>query len=277
MIWVAILFSGLGSILLVLDVQPVWIQFVVLAIGLSLFIPVMYQEFVGSKKIKEWVNQRILLLLLIPFLIVVNIFVRKYEAVWDYSYANYLSLRQETIQELARLQSPLEIIIFTSRDDKSLTYVELMKERISKYTDKVQVQILNINQEIALANKYDVRKSGGAVLISDIHWVKIESFQEKYLVPGLAKLYTTSHTEICSLYGHGENDIDNERFDGLSKLKHLLIDYGYQIKLISLLNMENAQALLEQCSILFLMSPKLKFLKHELTILEKAIEKSCSI
>lgn len=150
-----------------LNVQPVWIQLLAFAINAALFLTTLFKEASKSGTSKTFlakIQSRSFLIISFFVLITINIICKKYDTVFDLSKSKVYALRPETISWIQKIKDPTDILIFLRRDDKTVTYAEWLQKQINQSTDKVHIEIKNINQEISLTQKYDVHQTGEVVL-----------------------------------------------------------------------------------------------------------------
>jgi hypothetical protein len=273
MIWgtLAIVLISLG--LIIADVRPLWIQLVAFAVSLSLFIMALFRELPHPAKMNRWFKKRIFLILSITFLLVINLLARQYESIHDVSESKIYSLRPKTIEWLNKISDPVRIMIFLRSDDKTAHYADWLQKQVDQHTDKISVEVRNINKDVVLAQRYEVKSTGETVLIAGDHWIKVGNFKEDILVQGLIRLLSKSDSMLCFLTGHGEADLEDGRAEGLSELKKALNDLGYQTKTVTLIN-DSPDELLEQCSLLILISPRTNFLEQEEVVIKELFNSS---
>ncbi len=251
-----------------LNVQPVWIQLLAFAISAALFLTTLFKEASKSGTSKTFlakIQSRSFLIISFFVLITINIICKKYDTVFDLSKSKVYALRPETISWIQKIKDPTDILIFLRRDDKTVTYAEWLQKQINQSTDKVHIEIKNINQEISLTQKYDVHQTGEVVLTSGSQWVKIPNFQEKNLIQGIARLISKTSSSLCFLTGHGEADLEDESGEGLSELKSFIEGMGYRALSVSFASENTFES---QCGLLAIINPKTNFLPEELTSLQ---------
>lgn len=269
MMWLLLFMGSLSLVLIVKNVQPVWTQH--LAFGTSLAVLCMYifsSLKINTGKFGSWCRKKGFKWVVV-FLLGLVIFVsKKYEIIIDYSQASLYSLRSSTIEWISKFNVPVTITIFTESDDQTHSRGDWLQEQISKNTEKVTVEIKNLNREVFLVKKYGITKSGETVLTTGDFWVKIDTFQEQDLVMGLMRLLSRSDATLCFLAGHGEPDISDQNQSGLFGLSGYLQSLGYKVKTVELeTKAEETQTLDKICGALFILSPKTAFLDSEKMVL----------
>lgn len=271
MTWLATIAAVAAVAVILLDVEPLWIQMVVFAIALAFFLMALLKQLPAPQVMKDWLSRRAKFIIFVLVLAAVNLVARHYEHVFDFSKSKLYALQPKTIEQLQVLGSPVRILIFLRTDDKTVAYAEWLQQQMNRYTQHVDVEIKNINRDILLARQYDVTNTGEAVLLSGNHWVKVGNFQEHVLIPGLIRLVSKSASNLCFVAGHGEPDLADPGPTGLGAMKTFLGDLGYRLQTVSLLE-SDAATLRQQCHALFLFSPRTALLDTEVKRLQELKE-----
>ncbi len=242
-------------------VEPVWVPYLSFSVSCGLFILALIFETKRSPKAAVWLSKRYVFIVILIAMLAVNFLGRLYEHVWDLSEAKPYTLRQETIDWLAKITEPVDIFIFLSRDDKLAPYSEWLKQQFSKYAKNFKVEIKNINMEVALANKYGVTQPGETVMVSPSNWVKVRGFNENTILSGLMKLLFKQDSVICFAVEHGEPDIEDPSSDGLKAAADLFGGIGYKVKALSISTEDSY--LSSSCGVVVFISPKTAFSRAE--------------
>lgn len=263
MIWCVLISGGMALGLIFFNVQPAWVQYLGLGVSLSLFVTYLLQDAMGkSAGAGAWMRKKGIFWLVLVLVAIASFLSRRYEVAYDFTQYKSYSLRQQTIDWLNQLKSPVRILIFLTSDDKTIPYAEWLQEQCNKYTPFIKVEIKSINKEIVLARQYEVRKAGQTILVSQDNWVKVETFKEMELVPGLMRLLARTSSSLCFLSGHGEPDIRDESEKGLNSLRTFLEDVGYSLRTLSL-DQTDPEAVKKACGVLLVISPRTAFLPVE--------------
>lgn len=273
MTWIVLIFAASSLFLIAKNVQPLWIQYLVLAVSLALFIVSLVRGLPSPQRFQGVLKKKGGIFVLFFFLAVLNLVARKYEQVADFSQSKVYAIRQESIDWLSQIKEPVTIFIFLKNDDKTAPYADWLQKQIHSQTPHIEVKVKNINKEILLAQKYGVNRTGETVLTAGERWVKIGSFKEDALMPGLARLLSKATLPLCFLIGHGEPDVENQTPEGLITLKNSLEDRGYKIEAVSL-DQSSPEELENKCAALFLMSPRTDFYSQEETSFRKLVRES---
>lgn len=268
---ILVLIAGAVSLgLILLDIQPAWIQVLAFGIAAILFLMALFQELPKPEVLRRLLAKHALVITLLPFLIIGTVIARKYETVIDVSRSKQYSLRKDTQDWLKKIKDPVHILIFLRSDDKTIPYADWIDEQMKTVTPLVTVEIKNINRDVSLAERYGVKLTGEAVLLSGENWLKVASFKENTLLRGLIRLLSRTASSVCVLSGHGEPDIEDTGPDGLASVKKFLVEFGYDLQTVSLI--QTAPETLEKtCAALLIASPKLSLAAEEETRLRELL------
>jgi hypothetical protein len=271
MIWLAFLLSFISFGLIFFKVEPFWVQYLSFSICLALFVLIGLQKLPKSKKNSKWFKKYGIIISALALIAVVNIFARYNDKVFDVSWYQLYSLRPQSVDWLKKIEEPIEILIFLRSSDKTFAYAEWFQEETTKLTPNLKVKIQNINKDISLARRYNVTKTGEAVLVSGDQWIKVNNFKEKTLITGLMRLLSKTNASLCFTIGHGEPDIADTSGAGISTLHDFLFKLGYKTQAIEL-DQRDVDYIESECGTLILLGPKTDFLDLEaqrlLTIME---------
>lgn len=274
---IVVFIAGAVSLgLILLDIQPVWIQVLGFGIAAILFLMALFQELPKPEILRRSFGKHALVLTLLPFLIIATWIARKYETVIDVSRAKQYSLRSETQEWLKKIKEPVRILIFLRSDDKTIPYAEWLDKQMKTVTPLVTMEIKNINRDVSLAQRYGVKLTGEAVLLSGENWLKVGSFKENALLRGLIRLLSRTASSICVLSGHGELDIEDTGPDGLAGVKKFLVEFGYDLQTVSLIQTD-PDTLRQTCAALLIASPKLSLAAEEETRLKDLLARPLPI
>lgn len=270
MIWITLLSIVVSLLVIWKNIQPVWIQLLAFTLSASLFMTSVFRDF-SHHAWKSWFQKRSLLILLLLSLATINFLARKYDPVLDLSKNKAYTLRPETIGWIKKIKDPTEMLVFLRRDDKTSAYASWLQEQINQTGQPLQIRVKNINQEVALTQKYDVKQTGEVILVSGSQWIKIPSFREKDLIQGISRLVSKTSSSLCFLSGHGEADLEDLSPEGLSQLKDFLTGLGYRLLTISF-ETHTLETIQLQCGLVAVINPKVNFLADEISLFKNLLK-----
>lgn len=260
--WLTVVFAGASLALIFFNVGPEWVQYLCFATSFALFLLLLMDSIPFFKSGSHFFQKNGFFFVIIALILVFNIISRRYEIPFDLSRAQSYSLRKQTVEWLKKIDIPIQITIFVRSDDKTLHFASWLQKQVSAHTSFVTVSVKNINKEVGLAKRYDIRRSQETVLVSGDHWTKVENFKESTLLPGIMRLLTKSHASLCFSVGHGEPDLKDQSENGLYLLHQFLTKVGYKTTSVSL-EETGVDEIEKNCGIFFVVSPRTKFYPQE--------------
>lgn len=269
--WLAAIFTGFSLALIYFNVGPEWLQYLCFAVSVAFFLLVLLDSAPFSKSRFLLLRKKGGLFFIIALIFVLCIISRRYEIPFDLSQNKVYSLRNQTIEWLKKIDIPIEIMIFVRHDDKTFSFAHWLQEQVSQHTSFVTVKIKNINEEVNLAQRYGINRTGQTVLVSGDNWTKVDDFKEATLLPGIMRLLTKTHASLCFSVGHGEPDLNDQSENGFWKLHEFMTKVGYKIVSVSLAE-SDVNKIEKTCGVFFLVSPRTKFQSQEEETLLKLAE-----
>lgn len=262
-------FTSIGAITLFVAAVflRVWMPFMWIIIGLSfifLLIAIskdkkLYIEFFSMRTTKKGMSMGLTMLLAIVALISVNILGARKSKSFDFSIAQINSLSEQSIKLIESLDSPLKIIYFYKEGAER---VEQNKEQfvnlVSKYkqhSDQVKLEFIELNEQPALAEKYQVKTGTGVVFVEyKDRKSLLEKIQEQELTGAMVKVLREKEKRIYYITGHGERDLENAKdTTGLNFWSNLLTENRYKV---IPLNLNENPKLPEDADIVALFAPE---------------------
>lgn len=271
MSWMGLALVAVAAYLIYAD-YPLSARLLAIAAAATVLVMGLVKDLPKPEKWRRWSQRHVLLIGVIALFLMLNIVTRVYETVWDFSKSRIYSLRQESVEWIAKIPSKVEIGIFLRSDDKTSKYVNWLRKSSAALGDGLTIRVHNINRDVALVSQYDIGKAGEAVISAGERWVKIPGFTESEIVQGLVRLFSRQGTSICFVAGHGEPDILSSLPDGLSDLATGLRGIGYGTRTISLATAD-PEELETGCALLAIIGPRSEYFPNELVTLRKVLPK----
>lgn len=271
MSWLGLILVAVAAYLIYAD-YPLPVRLAAIAAAAAFLLTGLIRDLPKPEKLRQWSAKRILLLTTVALFVMLNIVTRVFEKVWDLSQTRVYSLRQESVDWIAKIPSSVEIAIFLRSDDKTSKYVNWLRESAAPLGSKLTITVYNINRDVGLVAKYGVDRAGDAVMIAGDRWVKVSGFSETAIVQGLVRLFSRQGTAICFGVGHGEPDILSALPDGLADAAAGFQGIGYGTRSVSL-STASAADLESHCAMLAIIGPHSDFFPNELEILEQVLPK----
>lgn len=225
-----------------------WVPFCWVTLGMALALGAagswydrgFFREFFGMRATRHGMSMGWMIILVIALLTAVNfIGVRRY-ATWDFSSNKVNSLSDQSIKLIKDLKEDLRVVFFYKEGtEKIAEYKEMFNALIKKYQDqspKVKLEFVEINQNPAMAEKYNIKKGTQSVLLEYQGRTNlIDKIDEQEITNALIKVTRDKDKIVYLLTGHGELPLEAEQ-DGASAsvLKTHLAGHRYQVKPLNL-------------------------------------------
>lgn len=271
MSWLGLALVAVAAYLIYAD-YPLGLRLAAIAAAAAVLLTGLFRDLPKPEKLRRWSTRNLLLLCFAVFFIALNIVTRVYEKVWDFSKTRIYSLRQESVDWIAKIPGKVEIGIFLRSDDKTSKYVDWLRESAARLGDRLSIRVHNINRDVGLVSQYGVAKAGEAVISAGERWVKVPSFTETDIVQGLVRLFSRQGTAVCFVVGHGEPDITSALPGGLADAATHLKGIGYGTRSVSL-STARPEDLESGCAMLAIVGPKSEFFPNELETLRAVLSK----
>ncbi len=259
------------------------IGLVITFLSLTFYLPLTKQAF-SSRKGKRYFNSWISTFLF--FFILLAIYLCFYFELlfiqFDFSKDKIFSLSPQTMSVLKRLDVPVEVKVFDTRDDNNPTHRMLaLYDQTSEF---LEVTYIDTHKNPLLAKKYQISQRGNYVFISEKTEPVIlnnnDLIQRIYDAEGKEKLELRHEEKITStlyhfvdakksycyfLTGHGERDIRDVSGNGLNRIKEVLT---VENMIVETLDLRANQSIPEKAEIIVIAGAKTKFTKNEIDLLD---------
>lgn len=239
-----------------------------------------FKEFLSMKTTKEGMSMGVLITLMLALLIVVNYLGVKHSVTWDFSSAHVNSLADQSIKMVKSLDSDLKVMFFYKKgvegnDDNRRSFRELIK-KYQDYTNKIQLDFVEVNERPDVAKEYGVDKGSGVVFLDyKGRRARIEKIDEQELTSALVKVTRTQSKNIYFTVGHGEKSLDEAKEAlGLNFLKQMLENSRYNVKTLPLIQ---TQKVPDDADAVIVAGPVQNFQDFEITALENYLKRGGSL
>lgn len=212
-------------------------------------------------------NSLLALLSVVVILGFLNALGSRYFLRWDLTETQLLTLAPQSQSLVRSLKQPLRIWVFDeSLDDGSRRLLDLY----AKQSPLVRYELTDPNQNLNLAQKFQVQQLGDVVLVyGDRHQLvqslgQGDQLSESKLTNGIARLTQTNLPHFYLLQGHGEVGLAAGE-DSLSQGVAYLRDQGMTVEELTLLEEGRIP---EDADALVIAGPKRDFLPRELAAIQ---------
>lgn len=196
-----------------------------------------------------------------------------YEQRWDLSENRIYTLSKQSQAIVAKLEQPLEVLVF----DRS-TNLELEKLFLNyrRYSDLFQFKFINPEQEIELAQQYGVKSLGEIYLQYGDQRQKLdttntalgEAISETQLTNNIVKIKRDRPTNIYFLQGHGEASLDMVE-GGLAQAIQILTE---RVNTVQTLNLASSGKIPDNANLIIIAGATRKLLVAEVSTLQQYLK-----
>lgn len=269
------------------------VVYTILGIGLGLGIiaiicrPVMIKELFGTRKTALWLNDIVLVLIIIAIGVVLShiAFRRNYR--YDFTRNKIFSMSELTMKTIRELDKEVKIYGFFPKDsNEEGVMLDLFKE-YKRLNDKLSWVMIDPQIDPVTSQQMKVSVMGtvivecGAnrqtVLPEDLFFIpnKIMSPNEtpkftgeQAITSAIANVLTGQKRVISFITGHGESSINGFKANDIAALNQLLTQENFEVVENSLITGD----IDERASVVLVISPKSDFLESEISKLRNYIE-----
>lgn len=184
----------------------------------------------------QGVNVFIVALAFIGIIAAVNfIAARQFNQRWDVTASGQHTLSQQTVQVLQNLQEPIKVTgFFTPLTQADRAEAETMLKDYQAKTDKLQVQMVDPDENPTLAQKYDNAAPGTLVFEKGDRTEKVYNYDENTFTNAILKVSQTKQPVIYFTTGHGEYRIDDFDVGGMGAMADFLKQVNYKVQPLNL-------------------------------------------
>jgi ABC-type uncharacterized transport system involved in gliding motility auxiliary subunit len=204
----------------------------VFVLGLATFAllnPRKVRELIMGRQAKHGSNALITLIALFGIIIVVNLLIYKNPVQWDWTEDKSHTLAPETLSTLQVLTSPVEAIGFFTQNYSSTTAVDLMTDFRDNSNEMFDFQIVDPDQNPALAQQYGITRDGSIVLVLGEQQELLTYVSEQNITSALVRLMNPGERTVYFITGHGESDLQNSGDTAFTRVASVLKSKNYTV------------------------------------------------
>jgi ABC-type uncharacterized transport system involved in gliding motility auxiliary subunit len=188
---------------------------------------------------------------------------------WDLTAAKQFSLSDQTRNYLAKLDSPLHVIVFV-QDNEFPVYRDRLKEY--EYASKqVSTEYIDPDKKREIAQLNQVQQYGTIVLKYKDRTERVTTNTEQDITNGIIKVVTGEQKKVYFTQGHGEKNPDAADRDGYLQIVTTLKGENYSVDKVVI---AQKGAVPDDASVVIVAGPKIDFLPGEIDALKKYLDKA---
>jgi ABC-type uncharacterized transport system involved in gliding motility auxiliary subunit len=207
-------------------------------------------------------------LIVLGILVAVNYIGSRQNKRWDLTAAKQFSLSDQSRNVLAKLDSPLQLMVFTQN-----TEFQPFQDRLREYeysSKQVATEYIDPDQKQSIAKQYQVQQYGTIVINYKGRTERVTSNSEQEITNGIIKVVSGEQRKVYFTQGHGEKDTTSADREGFSGISEALKRENYTVEKTVL---AQQGAVPEDASMVVIAGPKNDFLAPEVDALKKYLDK----
>jgi hypothetical protein len=207
-------------------------------------------------------------LVMLGILIAVNYIGARQNKRWDLTANKQFSLSDQSRQVLAKLDAPLEILVFTQE-----TQFPRYQDKIKEYeyaSKRVSAQYVDPDKKPTLRQQYQVQQDGTIVFNYKGRTERVTSDTEQDLTNGIIKVVSGEQKKVYFTEGHAERDPKSAERDGYNTIGNSL---GRENYLVDKVVLAQTGAAPDDAAVVVIAGPKVDFLANETAALKKYLDK----
>ena len=207
-------------------------------------------------------------LVVLGILVAINYIGARQNKRWDLTANKQFSLSDQTRTVLQKLDSPLNVMVFTKESD-----FQPFKDKLKEYeysSKRVVTEYVDPDKKPAIASQNQVEKYNTIVLKYKDRTERITSDTEQDITAAIIKVVQGGTKKIYFTQGHGEKDAASAERDGYKTIGDSLTRENYTIDKLVL---AQAGAVPDDAAVVVVAGPKTDFFPGEVTALKNYLGK----
>jgi ABC-type uncharacterized transport system involved in gliding motility auxiliary subunit len=241
------------------------------AIGLLFFLR-FYDDIVKKitkRKIRYGANSLIITVVVLALIVIVYLVTFSHNKRFDLTTSKRFSLSSQTMTLLGRLQGPVKVYAFFSKQQSTAGISELMNEY--KYHKKdFSFEVIDPDVNPGKVKDLGVEEYGQVVVEWGGKTEKVKANTEEGITNTLVKLSQTEPKIVYFVTGHGERSIEDYGNTGYDKIKAAIETENYKVKDILLLREKKVP---DDCAVLLSAGPKTDYSDYEISLIDGYVKK----
>ncbi|UCH80046.1 MAG: GldG family protein, partial [Nitrospiraceae bacterium] len=174
----------------------------------------------------------------------------------------------QTVQVVRQLGSTVHIRVFGQESSPSFNRAKKLLESYRYVSRNVMYSIVDLDRAPLLAKEFGIDQYDSIVVESSGNHVVVYGISEESITNGIIKATREIRKKIYFLTGHGENDIQDNGRNGMSRAVSRLSALGYELTTLVL---GRGEAVPDDADLLVIAGPKERFSDQDLIKINKFI------
>src|SRR2546430_1960687 len=208
-------------------------------------------------------------LVVLAILVAINYIAGKQNKRWDLTTNKQFSLSDQSRNVLQKLDSPLQIRVFSKEQDFS-RYQDKLKE-YEYLSKKVSTDYVDPDKKPAIAQQNNIQQYGTIVFNYKGRSERVTADTEQDITNGIIKTVSGQQRKVYFTQGHGEKDTNSSERDGYNTIAAALGRENYGVEKLVL---AQQGAVPDDASVVVVAGPKIDFFPPEIDALKKSLDKA---
>jgi ABC-type uncharacterized transport system involved in gliding motility auxiliary subunit len=241
-----------------------------IAVGLLFFVR-FYDDIVKKvtkRKVRYGVNSLVITVVVLALVVIVYLVIFNHNARVDLTKTQRFSLSGQTVTILKRMEGPVKVYAFFSKQQSSAGISELLTE-YKHFKKDLDFQVIDPDVNPGKVKEFGVEEYGQVVVEFGGKTEKIKSTSEEGLTNALIKLSKTDQKSVYFVTGHGERSIEDYGNEGFDKIKSAIETENYKVSNVLLLREKKVP---EDCAVLVVAGPKTDYSDYEISLIDDYVK-----
>lgn len=201
----------------------------------------------------------------VAILVGLNYLAERYNYRYDATELKEHTLSPQSVQVLAEIDQPVNIIGFFTADDYRRTEFEKLLERYLDESDQLSYSVIDPDREPIKAQQYDPIPYSSLLFEAGERTEIVYTADEQDITSALLKVTREGKKVIYFLTGHQERDTEGYDYDGYSAVAGALMGLNYEVRS---LNLAVTTTVPSDAALIIVAGPQSTLLEDEVTRLE---------
>ncbi len=220
----------------------------------------------------RWINAFWGTILVLGIVVLVNFLAERYHERVDVTAGKLHSLADLTVKTLENMDKHVRVLAFMEegKDDQ----LETLLKTYTTHTAQFDYEMIDPDKEPERTQNYGVKQYNTLVIEADQNRQRITDLEEKEITSAIIKALRDRRERVYLTTGHGEAHLGDEP-GALGVLQERLRDFDYVIT--DALFLGHTGRVPEDCAVLMIVGPQLRFLQPEIDAIYSYLENGGSV
>jgi len=222
----------------------------------------------GRRQARYGTLMGVSVLVVLGILVAINYIGKRQNKRWDLTANQVFSLSDQTRNVLAKLDSPLQIVVFAEES----RFPEF-RDRLSEYqysSKQVSTEYIDPDKQPARAQQDQVQQYGTIVFKYKGRTERVTANSEQDITNGIIKTVSGQQRKVYFTQGHGEKDTVSSERDGYKGIADALARENYTVDKLVLAQQNTVP---DDAAVVVVAGPKVDFFPNEIDALKAYLAK----